>query len=131
MKITIHEKEPAIRVNSIEELDSVLFEAANEAKLGEKLNIIYLEADNGNAISIAVGGDETVLGFTYSHNNPPYYASRGISGDEEPVLTAYVYLEHHTEYPRRNVIPIALAISAIHEFIESGELPASIQWIEV
>lgn len=70
------------------------------------LNVIYIEAANGNALSIVVGCGETVLGFSYGHGNPPYYESRGPAVDDEPVLTGYVSYKHHTEFPRRCVIPV-------------------------
>lgn len=72
-----------------------------------KKYIIYLKASNGNEVSLAVGGDEAVLGFAYSHNNPPYYASKGASTMEEPAFTGYIDLEHPTKYPRYNVISFA------------------------
>jgi len=131
MKIIIHETEPAIQVSTTDELEKVLLKATEEAKGLNKNNIIFLQADNGNEMSVAVGGGETVLGFTYSHNNPPYYASKGSSKVEEPVFTGYVSLEHHTEYPRFNVIPYEEALLAIHEFYSSGELPGTIKWVEV
>jgi len=48
MKITIHEKEPAIHVTAIDELDSALSKAADEAKQANKLNIIFLEVTEMN-----------------------------------------------------------------------------------
>jgi hypothetical protein len=56
--------------------------------------------------------------------------AEGIAEGIEPVLTAYVALSHHTEFPRRSVIPWADGIRALHEFVESGELPAAIEWEE-
>jgi hypothetical protein len=55
---------------------------------------------------MVVGGDETVLGFDYRHRNPPYYSSRGPSNGEEPILSCQLTFQHHTEFPRKYVIPI-------------------------
>jgi immunity protein Imm1 of predicted polymorphic toxin system len=129
-KLTIHEDEPQTETHSIVELDAAIASATEEAVITKRPNIVFVEAPNGNSISLVVGELETVLGFTYAHNNPPYYVSKGIAEGIEPVLTAYVALSHHTEFPRRSVIPWADGIRALHEFVESGELPAAIEWEE-
>ena len=131
MRITLNEKESARKTDSIRELDDTLEFAKLEAIRENKLNIVFLEANNGNELSVVVGGDETVLGFTFSDGNPPYYASKGNSEDIEPILSGFVGLEHHTEYTRSNVISSTRALLAIHEFFNFGDLPKSIQWVEV
>ncbi len=131
MKISVHEKETPIQVNSIESLNNVIAKAEAEAQIQRKINVIFFTADNGNEISMAVGNVETVLGFIYSHQNPPYLASQGKSESEEPVMTCYIALEYHTEYPRNWVIPLSEGIMAVHEFFATGELPKSISWVVV
>ena len=79
---------------------------------------------------MVVGGDETVLSYTHGHRNPPYYASRGADARSKPVMTCYVGLVHHTEFPRKYVIPFEKGLIAAHEFAESGLLPQSIEWVE-
>ena len=71
MKITTHENESAILATTISDIDRVLSDAAEEARAQNKINIVFIEADNGNEISIAVGGEESVLGGTYDHNSLP------------------------------------------------------------
>jgi hypothetical protein len=118
-------------VASQSELARVLSTAATEARAAGRLNVISLEAPNGNSISFVVGADETVLGFRFGHGNPPYLASRGESSEDEPLMTAYVSLKHHTEFPRRNVVPYAVGYEAAVEFLRTGDLPQSVQWIEL
>jgi len=85
------------------QLDEVLNAAAQEARSHNRLGAVLIEAANGNIITMVVGGEETVLGFDYSHRNPPYYASRGVSNADEPKITCYLTMQHHTEFPRKYV----------------------------
>jgi Immunity protein Imm1 len=94
------------------------------------VNIISVEAASGNTLSLVVGSDDTVLSFTHGHQNPPYYASHGAEVGGHPVMTCYVGLVHHTEFPRKYVIPFEKGLIATHEFAESESLPQSIEWIE-
>ena len=128
MFLTIHEDQPKIPVESAEELDAALSEAAVEARARGLLNIVFIEAENGDILGLVVGGDETALSFIYGHRDPPYYASLGSSADDHPVLTAYVSFQHHTEFPRKYVIPIADGRLAALEFFHSGTLPYSMEW---
>lgn len=118
-------------VTSILELEGTLQEAASQAKSVERLNVIFLYGPNEDHLSLVVGGDETVLGFNYGHGDPPYYASEGASEGDEPVLTAYVNLEHHTEFPRRWVVPMELGARAAAEFLATGERPTAVKWVEL
>lgn len=82
-------------------------------------------------MSVVVGGEETVVGYNYGHGDPPYYASVDEAHLDNPVLTAYLGLEHHTEFPRRWVVPIAAGKKAAREFLATGKRPESITWTEV
>jgi hypothetical protein len=128
MLVSVYEKQPQIRV---EQLDAVLTRAAAEARSRGLLNLVFLEAENGDFLGLVVGGEETVLCFDFGHGDPPYYASRGASSNIEPLLTCYLSLEHHTEFPRKNVIPAAEGRLAAHEFLKAGALPQCIEWEEV
>jgi Immunity protein Imm1 len=121
----------ATRVSTADELDRMIAMAAEEAQARGKLNIIFLDAPDGNELSLVVGGDETVLGFVHGHRDPPYYATRGATADLHPVMTCYVGLAHHTEFPRRHVISYAEGLAAAREFAVTGSLPRSVEWITV
>ena len=81
------------------------------------LNILALYATNGDNLFLVVGGDETVVGFNYGHAGPPYYVSKGIASNNEPPLTAFLGLVHHTEFSRRSVIPSSEGRRAAMEFL--------------
>jgi hypothetical protein len=129
--ITILGDKPPILVDDGIQLDDALRDAANEARTRGKLGAILIEAANKNCMTMVVGTTETVLSFDYAHRNPPYYASKGNSSEDEPVMTCYLSFAHHTEFPRKFVIPLMDGIAAVKEFVDSGELPTCITWEEV
>jgi hypothetical protein len=130
LSIIVHDAENAVRVLMVTELDRVIHMACEEARALKILNIISLQAANGNDLSLVVGGDYTVPSFVYGHHNPPYYARRGTQACTHTVMTCYVGLVHHTEFPRKYIIAFEKGAIAAHEFAESGTLPQSIEWIE-
>ena len=117
-------------MNSEAALDATLDEAFAEAQAAGRLNIVLLTAPNRDWLSLVVGGEETVLTFNYGHGDPPYYVSAGEAQTDDPVLTAYVGLEHHTEFPRRWVVVFAAGKQAAREFLATGKRPESTTWTE-
>jgi hypothetical protein len=131
MKVTIHEKEPSIIIVGLDQLDEIIAKAGERAKSKNFSSVILLNDDNDNQLGLAVGGNETVLTFTYSHGDPPYYVSKGKLDVEEPVFTCFLLFEHHTEFLRKWVIPVESGIAACHQFYNTGGLPSCIEWVEV
>jgi len=131
IRAIVQEQVPERVLRSAAELDQTLSEAAAQAQAAHLLNIVFLSAPNGNQLSLVVGGDETVLGFNHGHGSPPYYASAGGITSDEPVLTAYAGLVHHTEFPRHWVVPMSTGRRAATEFFSTGARPTSVEWVEV
>jgi len=131
ISVRVHDPGESVRVSTAAELDRVIQSDGEEARACGRLNLIFLDAPNGNELGLVVGGAETVLAFRYGHGNPPYYASHGGASDECPVMTCYLGLQHHTEFPPTYVVPYATGLGAAHEFAHSGALPSSVAWIEV
>lgn len=127
-RITLYEDKEPVEIRSIRELESTIGEADTYARNEGRPNIIFVEVENGNSLSIVVGSDETVLGFNYGHNDPPYFASRGAADTNEPIFTAFVAMNHHTEFLRRHVIPCEMGLAAVREFVESADLPKCVSW---
>ena len=127
-QITLYEHEPPVEVHSITELDTTINAAAAYARAQGRPNIIFVETTNGNSLSMVVGAEETVLCFNYGHQDPPYFVSQGDLNTDEPVFTAFVTMEHHTEFLRRNVIPLAAGRAALREFLRDADLPKSVSW---
>jgi hypothetical protein len=131
IKITVHEDKPSVEIQDIASANEVISSASEEARAKGLLNVIFVEADSGNCLTLVVGGDETVLGFNYGHLDPPYYASKGNNESDEPVMTAHASFRHHTEYPRKWVLSMQEGMLAVREFCETGDLPKCIKWTEV
>jgi hypothetical protein len=128
LRIKIRENAAPLTVEDATQLDAALQQAAEQARKRGMLGAVLIEAGNANIITMVVGGDETVLGFDYGEPNPRHYASRGISGADEPTMTCYLTMHHHTEFSRKYVIPVADGVKAVHQFLDSGDLPTSINW---
>jgi hypothetical protein len=120
------------RRSIVAETHAELLDALNSAdRLADEtghLGLIALEAANGNALSLVVGGAETVLLFDLAGGTEPRYLSRGASADESPQLECFLQFAERTLLPRWAVIPRELAIPAIEEFAASNELPQAIEW---
>ena len=131
VSIRVRDRDEAVHISTSAALDRVIQSAGEEARACDMLNIIFLDAPNGNELGMVVGGAETVLSFVYGHRDPPYYASRGAANNPHPVMTCFVGLAHHTEFPRTYVVPYARGLIAAHEFAETGSLPSSMEWSTV
>ena len=94
------------------------------------LSMVFLKADNGNSLGMVVGGDETMLHFSYGHENPSYFVSKGELNIDEPIMPCFLLFQQHTEFQRKHVIPLAKGLLAVHEFYASNTLPTSIEWVE-
>jgi Immunity protein Imm1 len=132
LRIEILQGEAPLIVKDAAQLDEALGQAAEEAQKRGMLGAVLIEAENRNVLTMVVGGDETVLGFDdYDDHNLRCYASRGASNGDEPIMTCYLAMHHHTEFPRKNVIPLPDGVKAVREFLDSGGLPTCINWEEV
>jgi hypothetical protein len=131
LSIQVRDNEPPRIVKEAGQLRSLFTQVSGEAKNVDRSVIIDLSTENGDTLSVVVGGDETVLGFTYGTNQPPFYASRGLDTAIEPLLVAHQHFAQRVEFPRHAVIPWQDGVAAAEEFIGSGALPTCVRWQEV
>jgi hypothetical protein len=131
LRIIIRDDAAPLTVTNSSQLNEALERASDEARRRKLLGAILVEADNGNFITMVVGGEETVLGFDYGNQDAPNYASRGSSDSDVPLMTCFMTMRHHTEFPRKYVIPVADGVEAIRQFLDSSDLPTCINWEEV
>ena len=132
LKIKTRVDAAPLAVEDATQLHEALRQAAEEARKREILGAVLIEAGNGNVITMVVGGDETVLGFDdFSDPDLRCYASRGASDADEPIMTCYLAMHHHTEFLRKNVIPLSDGVKAVRQFLSSDGLPKCISWEEV
>jgi hypothetical protein len=130
LRLRWRESGSAKSLTSERELEISLDEVANNAKSVGQRHLVELQAENGNSLSIALGGEETVLIFGCPEKDPPYCTCRGAEDTLEPVFVCYSLGVHHTEVPRWFVIPLDQGMRAVKEFAATGELPRGLTWEE-
>ena len=70
----------------------------------------------------------TILTYVPSSLDPPYLASIGEEvGD---AVVGFDYMGQLSEFPRRQIIPIATAREVMREYLETGMLSNRIAWEE-
>ena len=106
-------------------------DTADEACTSGILTAITIDSENGSHLVIVLGEDETVFTFDSARGVPPFYASRGEGNKDEPIFTCYLNFEHHSEFPRKSVIPMAEGWRAVQEFVDCTALPKCVNWEEV
>jgi Immunity protein Imm1 len=127
--------DPAVPVDSVEELDRVLDRVALHAS-GDQPVIVALDTQEGT-LTLGLGHETSSVLVYY----PPGYdglgslhsvGDRGAAERDEwrPPLT-FFYFGHHSEFPRWSGVPVVVARQAAREFFERpGEPPARIDWEE-
>ena len=76
LRIEIRQGEAPLTVKDAAQLDEALGQATEEARKLGMLGAVLIEAENGNVLTMVVGGDETVLGFDdYDDQNLRCYTS--------------------------------------------------------
>jgi hypothetical protein len=129
--ITIRAEESPIMVRDVVQLEDALGSASEQAQTTHLLGAILLEVENGNVMMMVVGSEKTVLGFDYDGQGGLNYATEGRSNEAEPIMTCFLHFQHHTEFPRRYVIPLEDGMRAATQFLDSGELPTLVSWEQV
>ena len=128
-EIEFRDGEPPRELGDLAELDALLDRVSSEAPEGRPTGV-HLFSPEGACLTLALGSEESVLGFIDASCEPPYFASKGEVEDVEPLFTFYVCSEHHTEVPRRNVVSTGAAREAAREFFRTGRRPENVAWEE-
>jgi hypothetical protein len=118
------ESEPPAEIQTGEQLDQLLNQltATPEFPISVRLRAHDCEAD------ILLGLPES---FVYLDEVSPtrYYITVGDS-HADGVVGFHMFGQHHTEFERRHLIPIATARRVLREFFDTGRRPTSIEWEE-
>jgi Immunity protein Imm1 len=130
LQLNSREGAPAKIMVDEHELEISLAEVAQNAKSAGQRHLVELKAENGNSLSLALGGEETVLVFGRPEKDPPYYTSRGAEDTIDPLFVCHYLGKHYTEVPRRFVISLDQAVRAVKEFAATRELPLGVVWEE-
>jgi len=76
LRIATHDDKEPITVQDRNQLNAVL-EAASDEHERRTLSAVILDVENGNFMTMVVGGSETVLSFDYGHLEPSVLRKRG------------------------------------------------------
>ena len=86
----------------------------------------------GYLFSMAVGLPESFVQITPDSNDQPYLiAAAPKDSDKDGTFNFYFQGLHHTEIPRRNILPISKARELARTFLITGIIPEDIDWEEV
>jgi hypothetical protein len=85
-----------------------------------------MPASAERSMSIALGGDETVL--TYEETaEPPYWISLG-DRSRAGTTPLYVHGGQGIDHLARNLVPLRIGLAALGAFLEGGHRPSWIDW---
>lgn len=106
---------------------SELEEIINELEGCKDPILADIVIENGDIMSIGIGGgDDTVLTFMSANLDPPYFHSLGQCDSDEYIV--YFYYDEWTELPRNTLIPKAVAMGAVAEFVNFGRRSDKVKW---
>lgn len=81
------------------------------------------------SLAFGIGQDQTVLSHIPLNGDPPYHESRGNAKRDGVVV--YFFDESWTEFGGDAMISWQLAIEALMEFYETGQLSQKVKWAEI
>jgi hypothetical protein len=85
---------------------------------------------HGYQIGLGLGHDLSFVHFEQANGEPPYFITIG-DPNAAGVLAFYLFNNHHTEIPRRNLIPTSEARAIVSEYVDTAVRSSSIEWEEV
>jgi hypothetical protein len=129
-KVTWGEQEDEKEVRSLAELDEILQELSKSYG-GDNAILAELESPDGSSLAIGLGRSESVLNYVSPSGDPPYYSSVGVKAesDDEDVVV-FFFRGAWSEFPRRHLVPIAVARKAARYFFTHQGLFEGIEWEE-
>ena len=118
--------EPPAEIHTGEQLDQLL-DQLTETCRPVRVFSVRLQA-HGYEADILLGLPES---FVYLNEVRAfrYYITVG-DARADGVVGFHLLGQHHTEFERRHLIPIATARRVLREFFETGQRPTSVDWEE-
>ncbi len=131
MKATVSwwsHNEDVVTVYDAAELDRVVDEVI-QSECKEYPTVIEIQA-NGYLLKMAVGLAESFVQISSDSGLSPYLVA---VSDKNAADTFDFYFQglHHTEIPRRNILPSAFARELSRALVVTGTIPESIEWEEL
>lgn len=128
-KITWRSDDAGLVVTSDDELRYALSEAGHDA--ARQPLIAEVTLDDGESLSIGLGGEVSVLSYVGASKNPPYFSSQGSSRVRDGEGVVFFYYGHWSEFPPSAAVPVEDAVEAVRYFCEHGKLSPQLSWVEV
>jgi hypothetical protein len=126
LEVAFAENKPPINCDSIAALDEVLDRLHAGCEPGSPI-LVCIDLP-GHRIDIGLGVDPTVIVVNTQPCDGEYWIS---VGDEKAVGDANFYgCGNHQQFARRHLIPVALARSAVREFIRTGVRSPDVRWAD-
>jgi hypothetical protein len=121
------QEEPAAEIETGEQLDELLDQL--QAKCPSDLPTAAVLRVHDCETSILIGLQESFV-YIDDIGKKRYYITVG-DVSSGGVVTFYLLGQHHTEFERRHLIPLATARRVAREFFDSGRLPSGVKWEEI
>ena len=119
------ETEPAAEVLTGEQLDQLLDQLAGTTRPDFPISIRLRV--HGCEVDVLLGLPESFVYVTEAARR--YYITVGDLYFDGGV-DFYLLGQHHTEFERRHLVPLATARAVFREFFETGRRSASVEWEE-
>ncbi len=103
-------------VRAVADLDALLDEVASRARAAGRPHDVQVTVGEAGTPGIFLGADRSFLNHILANLDPPYLASVGGEGGEEPFVF-YVADDHHSETLTRNTIDAEAARAALRRFV--------------
>jgi hypothetical protein len=118
----------SISVTTAEELDAILQPLHTDVSRADAL-VVAITSPAGDDLTLGIGRDTTVVGWTSADGDPPHFVSRGSTEEGDDLV--FFYDGHWTDFPASRGIPVEDAFEAARLFVRTGERPTNIRWDEV
>ncbi len=121
------ERHQPVAVKDPSHLIELLAEAGRDAATSHTM--VELVSPSGGSCVVGLGRPRSVVTFTASPPEPPYFLSRGevAAGD----ALVFFYNGHWSEFGPEASVPLDGAILALRQFFETGQRPSAVAWDEV
>jgi hypothetical protein len=110
------------------EVDSVIENIIKNNK--SILPILLIIHAYGHELSFPIGVNNSFLQIAKESGLPPYVMALG-KRNEQGYEIFYLEGQHHTEIPKRFILPIEKIIELVKEYIKDKQLSLSIEWEDI
>ncbi|MGO9483889.1 MAG: Imm1 family immunity protein [Rhodomicrobium sp.] len=119
-----------VYAGSLAALDEWIDTLQRDAELEQPM-AVEVEREDGKVLYIGLGYNEAVLSFAASINPPHYVAISGRTGRGSEENVDFYFYGIWNEVPRRFLVPMMHARTALRLFWETGERSNVVSWEKI